>query len=431
MFSLNNGGSGGNGGSSSSCSPDEGSDTDGVNTILKTNAENSECFNYNHVWLKKIYKRYYFDYFKNILLPEEIHLREFGFRQFDGKITRHISFNNSGELYAYVLKFPPSDIYCSSSFYTNPSEDMDKKEWRGSELIFDIDGKDLNLDCVQKHNYTKCQSCSFINNGILKRCSNCNSSSRLSVIDMLCKNCIYGLKEEVKKLKKLLMGDFGMDDKNLSIYFSGNNGFHIHITDKDYYNLASNERSEIVSYLMGKGFKMETLGIKIDHEKNASVLKSKRLLADIGWRSRIFKYLKVNLSHVKSNEILAKQIEKLENSWNCNIQQIVSKAVDDLSVKLDPVVTMDIHRIFRLNGSLNSKSGLAKIICSDLDSFDPFKNACFFDKSKVQIDSKVNTIVYFKGRKFEINDGFNMIPEYLAVYLISKGLVNISVREVK
>ena len=32
------------------------------------------------------------------------------------------------------------------------------------------------------------------------------------------------------------------------------------------------------------------------------------------------------------------------------------------SAKIDPNVTMDIHRIFRLPGSINSKSGLTKII---------------------------------------------------------------------
>jgi DNA primase small subunit len=182
---------------------------------------------------------------------------------------------------------------------------------------------------------------------------------------------------------------------------------------------------------MGKGFKLETLGIKVDKEKNAaSLLKSKRLL-DLGWRGRILKYLKLNVSTIKNNNALTKYIEKLESTWNCSFQQMVSKAVEDLSVKLDPVVTMDIHRIFRLNGSLNSKSGLAKIICSDIDSFDPFKEACFYGKSEVEIDSKVDSTIYFNGKKFVLNNGFNVIPEYLATYLISKGLVNINLKETK
>jgi DNA primase small subunit len=95
------------------------------------------------------------------------------------------------------------------------------------------------------------------------------------------------------------------------------------------------------------------------------------------------------------------------------------------------MVTMDIHRIFRLNGSLNSKSGLAKILCSNLDSFDPFKDACFFDKSKVDINSMVDISVAIKGGKYEVTSGLNHVPEFVAVYLISKGLANIDSKEIQ
>jgi DNA primase small subunit len=228
----------------------------------KTHNEGSGANDGNdQIWLKKTFKKYYFRYFANIDLPAKINQREFGFRYFDEKMFRHISFKNPGELYAFVLKFSPSDVYCSSSFYLNPSGPMDKKEWRGSELIFDIDGKDLHLECALKHNYAKCHACSFINSGISDKCNNCGGS-RLSVIDIPCKRCVFLLKEEVKKLIRFLTEDFGISSKVIAVYFSGNNGFHLHVTDSGYYGLLSNERSEISSYLLGKGFKLETLGIK-------------------------------------------------------------------------------------------------------------------------------------------------------------------------
>ena len=157
-----------------------------------------------------------------------------------------------GELYAFVLKYSPSDIFCSSSFYRNPSEPMDKKDWYGSELIFDIDGKDLHLDCALTHNYTKCNACNFINTGVFEKCSNCNGS-RLYVIDIPCKNCIFFLKKEVKKLIKLLTEDFGIDNKTISVYFSGNNGFHLHITDKDYYLYSQMREQKFQVIFWGKG----------------------------------------------------------------------------------------------------------------------------------------------------------------------------------
>ncbi len=399
-------------------------------TTINRDLKNSEFLNNNHLWLKKTFKKYYFSYFTKISLPEKINLREFGFRHFDEKMYRHLSFSNAGELYAFVLKFSPSDIYCSSSFYRNPSEPMDKKEWYGSELIFDIDGKDLHLDCTLTHNYTKCNVCDFINTGILEKCSNCNSS-RIFIIDIPCKKCIFFLKKEVIKLIKLLTEDFGIDYKTICVYFSGNNGFHLHISDKDYYPLLSKERSEISSYLLGKGFKLETLGIKMNNEKKfVPVLKNKQLL-DAGWRQRILKNLKINFySNKNADNDFIKQIEKLEISWDSNFQHIVSKTVENLSVKIDPVVTMDIHRIFRLAGSINSKSGLTKILCNDIESFDPFKDASFFETSKVEIISKIDISIFFKEKRFNLNKGLNNVPEYLAVYLISKGLADINLKDI-
>jgi DNA primase small subunit len=398
----------------------------------KTQYEGSNANNGNdQLWLKKTFKKYYFGYFANVGLPEKINQREFGFRYYDEKMYRHLSFSNPGELYAFVLKFSPSDVYCSSSFYRNPSDPMDKKEWHGSELIFDIDGKDLHLDCALKHNYTKCHACSFIHGGISDKCSNC-SGSKLFVIDIPCKSCVFLLKKEVKKLIKFLTEDFGISNKAISVYFSGNNGFHLHIADGDYYGLLSSERSEISSYLLGKGFKLETLGIKKNNEKQfVPLLKNKQLL-DAGWRDRVLKKLKVGFSSGKNaDNAFIKQIEKLENSWDCDFQQIVSKTVEELSVKIDPMVTMDIHRIFRLNGSLNSKSGLAKTLCSNLDSFDPFKDACFFDKSKVDINSMIDISLAFKGNRYEVTNGLNHVPEFVAVYMISKGLANINPKEIQ
>jgi DNA primase small subunit len=384
----------------------------------------------NQMWLNKTFKKYYFNYFSNIIIPEEIHLREFGFRQFDGKITRHLSFNSFGELCAFILKFSPSDIYCSSSLYRNPSESMDKKEWVGSELIFDIDGKDLDLDCSMKHNYTKCHQCEFINKGLLKKCSNCGGS-KLSIKDIPCKNCIFILKKEVIKLIKILTEDFGIASKDISIFFSGNNGFHVHVNAVEYSYLLSNERSEISSYIMGKGFRMESLGIKTDKEKNFTFISKNKEFLEIGWRERILRNLKFNLSYIKNNNIegLNKQIKKLENNWTCSFQQIILKMVQELSVRIDPVVTMDIHRIFRLNGTINSKSGLVKIICKNIDNFNPFVDACFYENLRVDIFSKVDTTVFFKGRRYEIHNGLNHVPEYVAVYLISKELATIGIKK--
>jgi len=88
---------------------------------------------------------------------------------------------------------------------------------------------------------------------------------------------------------------------------------------------------------------------------------------------------------------------------------------------------MDIHRIFRLPGSINSKSGLTKILCTDLTKFDPYTDASFLNDDSVEV--LVNCPIEFKlkNKKFGpyINEKISL-PTYAAVYLICKKLAIIA-----
>jgi len=88
---------------------------------------------------------------------------------------------------------------------------------------------------------------------------------------------------------------------------------------------------------------------------------------------------------------------------------------------------MDIHRIFRLPGSLNSKSGLTKIFCNDLEKFDPYTEASFLSETPVQVTVNCPIVFNLKNKKF--GPYFNekvTIPTYAAVYMICKKLATIS-----
>ena len=61
---------------------------------------------------------------------------------------------------------------------------------------------------------------------------------------------------------------------------------------------------------------------------------------------------------------------------------------------------MDIHRIFRLPGSINSKSGLAKIQCNNLTKFDPYVEACFLSDDSVEILANCPIEFKLKNKKF-------------------------------
>jgi DNA primase small subunit len=96
-----------------------------------------------------------------------------------------------------------------------------------------------------------------------------------------------------------------------------------------------------------------------------------------------------------------------------------------MGVRVDPKVTMDIHRIFRLEGSINSKSGLSKIQCTDLDSFDPFSEACLLGDDEVTIMADCPLQIRLKNKKFgPYKSEIVSLPKYAAVYMLCKGLGN-------
>jgi DNA primase small subunit len=104
----------------------------------------------------------------------------------------------------------------------------------------------------------------------------------------------------------------------------------------------------------------------------------------------------------------------------------IDKIAYELGLKIDPQVTTDIHRIFRMVGSLNGKSGLSKIVCNDLDKFDPMNDSCFFEDDR-NVDISMNIPLKFtiKGKKYALDKSISTVPISVAVFLISKRLANI------
>jgi DNA primase small subunit len=99
-----------------------------------------------------------------------------------------------------------------------------------------------------------------------------------------------------------------------------------------------------------------------------------------------------------------------------------------LGVRIDPQVTMDVHRVFRMPGTINSKSGLVKMRCDDLESFDPLDDACLLGSRNVEVKTKTSSQISLKlkGQSFKIKESILEVPLFVAVYLICKGLVEVT-----
>jgi len=360
--------------------------------------------------LEESFKKYYFDHFDLIHVPEKPEQREFGFQKFAGGMNRHISIKDDKELHLFLRNKIPSDVYCSNACYSFPNLPMSEKDWKGADLIFDIDAKDLNLDSRKKHSIIKCTSCNKISK-LQDSCPHCNSQ-KLSSITLTCKDCIDATKDEVKKLTDILSNDFNIEEESIKIYFSGNEGFHIYVLNSQYDRAESKERSELADYLMFRGAIPDRFGFGKSSFPE---------LNDKGWKGRVSK--QIFGSESKRKKVIKEILSKGDSSF----QVLLEKLKDTIGVKIDPNVTMDIHRIFRLPGSINSKSGLTKLYCESLDEFDPYKMACFIDDEPIEITANTPIKFELKNKEFGPYENEKIeLPRFAAVYMICKGIGTLS-----
>src|SRR2546428_6446627 len=306
----------------------------------------------NATLVEGAFKEYYFNRFDVVHVPVRASEREFGYQKINGGMIRHLTIRNDKELHLLLMKEIPSDVYCSNAYYSSPNLPMSEKDWKGADLIFDIDAKDLALQCRKDHTIFKCASCQGVNIGEQSPCPRCGST-RFESTSVTCKNCINESKKEVRKLIDILNNDLGIKNEEIEVYFSGNEGFHIRVTNQDYEQLDSQERADLADYTMFNGVMPETFGIR---KQNTSKLDLPSI-EEGGWRGRIARNL--FSSKIKTSQTV-KQI--MVNGYSA-FQLKLDEMRHIMGVRVDPKVTMDIHRIFRLEGSINSKSGLSKIPC--------------------------------------------------------------------
>ena len=367
-------------------------------------------------FLEETFKQYYFDHFDSIHVPDRSQEREYGYKKFNSGMIRHISLKTDKDLHLMLMTNVPSDVFCSNAYYSFPNLPMAEKDWKEADLIFDIDAKDLNLSCRKDHTCIKCISCGEIS--LLQDvCPKCKSN-KLDLLSLPCQNCISGVKKEVLNLIKILTNDLQIDDENVRISFSGNEGFHLYVANSFYNQLGSKERGDLIDYIMFRRAMPERFGFKKENPSRLSFPE----LDEAGWRGRVAKEL------FGSKSKRSKAITKIISNGYFAYQQILEQmGKHSIGIKIDPNVTVDIHRIFRLEGSLNSKSGLAKIACENIEKFNPYVEACLIDDKPVEVSANSPIEFRLKNRKFgPYTNEKVFVPKYVAVYMLCKGIASLA-----
>lgn len=373
--------------------------------------------------IKRAFREHYFNQSKAIEEPLRIEQREFGYMQFgQAGMLRHLSFKSMKELDAMLVREAPSDVYCSNAYYRFPTQQpMQEKQWLGADLIFDIDGKDLGMPCVPSHSYSVCVNCGYASPHVEDEerpysCPTC-SSKKADCVSIPCNKCIDGSKKEARSLMEFLLIDIGLERSAITIYFSGNNGFHVHINDDACISLDPQARSDLVSYLSGTGLLLESIGVRKTNTEDLFSIKFPKSGLAYGWRRRIAQKLKIDMT----SAIKLKNIVNQYGGYKA-FKVELDKLARQMGVRIDPQVTTDIHRVFRMPGTLNSKSGLTKTKSRDLHSFDPFVDACLVSDGMISVRVKTPVKLKLKRKSFNVSKESAELPAYAAVYLMCKGL---------
>jgi DNA primase small subunit len=169
----------------------------------------------------------------------------------------------------------------------------------------------------------------------------------------------------------------------------------------------------------------ENIGIRKGKEKPTAsdfMIKLPKSGLIYGWRRRVADKFGIDqTSSVRINHMVQRA-----GGYEA-FKEELAKITKILGVKVDPQVTMDVHRVFRMPGSINSKSGLAKIRCNDLRLCDPLNDACLLASTEVSVVMKTlspRLDFKLKGKMFRIKDNTLKLPLFAAVYLICKGLAD-------
>ncbi|MHA1648755.1 MAG: DNA primase small subunit domain-containing protein [Candidatus Helarchaeota archaeon] len=399
-------------------------------------------------FLAEKFRTFYVSKFKKECNISDIEYREFGFFYWEpSKFVRHLRFINIENLAKHIISKVPKHIYSSAARYEVPNApNMKLKSLIDCELIFDLDVDHIPTPCKKDHDKWVCKQCGTTGTGMApKTCpaKKCESHS-FEEMSWECEKCMEIAKSEIFSIiEEFLSNDFGLNPKtDLFIVFSGRRGYHIHIENEIYRKLDSNARREIVDYIMGKGLVPSYHGFSLKSGNKPNKFET-------GWRGRmtrfVIKFLKesspnellkiltrrVNIINVKKD--LVAQLNSRNPSWSYpNIGEqtwvnLINAAIEKYGAKVDQPVTIDLHRLIRLPGSLHGKTGflVKKMSYNELEKFDPFSHAQVFEGSiRVHVHTAPQFRIGnenfgpFKDQKIEL-------PMSAAIYLLCKGVANL------
>ncbi len=370
------------------------------------------------------YFRKYYEEFGDTIYVRNPREREFMFMTFDGKVRRHFTFKDSKSLREGLIREAPRHAYYSVSLYQNPSAPMGEKGPISSDLLFDIDATELE-GCGQGDIWA-CERCGAYGYGDKpKSCPRCGGQN-IKLLHWLDEKCIIAAKNELKKLVKLIEEDFGIREKDMILSYTGNRGFHLRIVSERYSSLSKDARRELVLYVIGSGAdtrlwirRVGTLYIfdPPSGQAKRAIENLSTIDASEGLKRKILDMIRGKPTRLSKREISL-------------ISSLIVRSLQEVSPKVDWMVTMDTSRFTRIPNSLHGKTGFRALLLtlSDINEFNPFRT------SPIPITEEITIKVRYPVPKFQIHgnlfgpysEGERLsLPANAAIFLILSGRVEI------
>jgi DNA primase small subunit len=389
------------------------------------------------------------NYYKNARIESvpDIHTREFGIGEFGKKIVkRHLSFSNQNEFNAFLETVVPFYISYSTALYQYPGKfPMEAKKYVAADLVYEFDAGDMpRADQLMKF-FWKCSECQESGKGMRKACTNCGGKT--SVQKWITKEILEETKKETFRLLAVLENELGIRE-GISINFSGNAGYHVHVRNSTIRELSPEARIEIVDYLSGMNLMPESHGFYAEGKR----IHAPDTQTSVGWNKRIVEKL-LELLEKENVEELATYghapVTKVKNflkNKDAHITTIteqkmlpplpgksseqfwfslIERIVEQQAIKLDRQVSTDIKKILRVPDTIHGSTGLPAqtVDRESLKSYNPLTEAVVLPADEsvgVFIDSAPQCIV--GGQRFGPYDqSHEELPLFAAVYLVARG----------
>jgi DNA primase small subunit len=362
--------------------------------------------------IREHFSRYYK---KTVFSIPDVHKREFGIGNRKKIDARHLSFQDSGELGLYLAANTPMFVSHSIAYYEFPgATPIGKKQRRGADLVFDLD-----IHAEGKYG-------------------------------------AYRLLDEVKEdalrlADEFITGDFAVDKKYVKFVFSGNRGYHIHVTDPRFRNIGGEERKEIVDYVRGTGLDYRVFFSEESIKERADG--PKKLIGPMpdegGYRGRLARafirtlrqepnVISRKYSKEEERERFISGIEK--GNWSATsfsskeiIKRIkpVADALPVRAVDTDAAVTHDMSKLIRVPDSIHGETGLIAKTITDMESFNPLIHG--FPKTDRQLKvmfledvPEVPGLDGGTGEKYQKGDIADL-PGHIAFFYVLKGSAETSI----